>query len=176
MSALSGFERPRDRGADGSARGEEGVSLVESAVALAVLGLALALALSGRGLVHNRRLAGAARILGTDIRWVEQRARAERRCWRVVFDPGTESYAIQYLAAGTWTPSGGCRGSWAGYPSAPRRLPDGVDLLSTTFGGGILTVSPFGHPNAGTILLRSPAGERRRVTVNVGGRVTIAPQ
>ncbi|MDQ7849225.1 MAG: type II secretion system protein [Armatimonadota bacterium] len=156
--------------------GTEGFSLVESAVAVGIVGLALALALSGRGLVYNRRLAGAARALGTDIRWVEQRARTERRCWRVVFDPGEESYAIQYLEGGRWTPSGGCRGSWSGYTSAPRRLPTGVDLQSTTFGGGILTVSPFGHPNAGTVLLRSPAGEQRRVTVNVGGRVTIAPQ
>ncbi len=175
MSALRGFECRKDRVA-GSARGMEGFSLVEGAVALAVLGLAAALALSGRGLVHNRRLAGAARVVGTEIRWVEQRARAERRCWRVVFDAGADSYAIHYLAAGTWTPSGGCRGSWAGYTSAPRRLPPGVDLLGTTFGGGVLTVSPFGHPNAGTILLRSPAGEQRRVTVNVGGRVTITPQ
>ncbi len=168
---LQGFERRQDRGTEDAG----GFSLVESAVALAVLGLALALALSGRGLVHNRRLAGAARVLGTEVRWVEQRARAERRCWRVVFNTVGESYAIQYLVAGTWTPSGGCRGTWAEYTSAPRRLPAGVDLLSTTFGAGILTVSPFGHPNAGTILLRSPTGEQRRVAVNVGGRVTITP-
>jgi len=150
--------------------------VVESAVAMAILGLTLALALSGRGLIHNRRLAGAARVLGTEVRWVEQRARAERRCWRVVFDTAANSYTIQYLAEGSWTPSGGCRGTWAGHTSAPRRLPPGVDLLSTTFGGGILTVSPYGHPNAGTILLRSPSGERRSITVNVGGRVTITPR
>ncbi len=153
-----------------------GFSLVETVVALAILGVLLALAFSGRSLIDNRRLAGAARDLGTDVRWVEQRARAERRCWRMLFDAAAETYRIQFLAGGTWTPTGGCAGgTWTDYTGAPRAFPFGVDLSSTTFGGNIMTVSPFGNPNAGTIVLRSPGGEQRRVTVNVGGRVTITP-
>lgn len=157
-------------------RAPDGFSLVETVVALAILAIVLTLAFSGRSLIDNRRLAGAARDLGTEVRWVEQRARAERRCWRTLFAAAAETYVIQYLAGGVWTPTGGCNGgTWTDYAGAPRTFPSGVDLVSTTFGGNVMTVSPFGNPNAGTIVLRSPGGEQRRVTVNVGGRVTITP-
>jgi prepilin-type N-terminal cleavage/methylation domain-containing protein len=157
-------------------RAEEGFSLVETVVALAILAIVLGLAFSGRSLIDNRRLAGAARAVGTEVRWVEQRARTERRCWRVQFNPGTDTYEIQYLPRpGTWTPALGCSGgTWTDYTGVARPLPRRIDLVNTTFGSDLMTVSPFGNPNAaGTILLQSPGGEQRRVTVNVGGRVTI---
>lgn len=156
-------------------RAEEGFSLVESVVALAILGIVLALAFSGRSLIDNRRLAGAARAVGTEVRWVEQRARTERRCWQVQFNPGTDTYEIQYRArTPNWTPALGCRGgTWTNYTQTARTLPPRINLVSTTFGGDVMTVSPYGNPNAGTLLLQTPGGEQRRVTINVGGRVTI---
>ena len=146
-------------------RAEEGFSLVE---------IVLTLAFSGRSLIDNRRLAGAARAVGTEVRWVEQRARTERRCWRIQFAPGAESYEVQYLAGGVWTAGGGCGGgTWTDYTGAARTLPPRIDMVRTTFGGDVMTVSPYGNPNAGTLLLQTPGGEQRRVTINVGGRVTI---
>ena len=151
-----------------------GFSLVETVVALAILSVLLALAFSGRNLIDNRRLAGAARDLGTDVRWVEQRARAERRCWRVQFSPAVDRYGIQFLAGGTWTPTAGCSGgAWTDYRTETLVSP--IDLVSTTFGTNVMSVSPYGNPNGGTLLLQRPGGEQRRVTVHVGGRVTITP-
>ncbi len=148
--------------------------MLETVVALAILAVFLSLSVSGRSLIDNRRLAGAARDLGTDVRWVEQRARTERRCWRVEFAPGTDAYAIHVLIAGDWTPTGGCGGgTWTVFRAVS--LPPAVDLVSTTFGGNLMTTSPFGNPNGGTIVLRSRGGEERRITVNVGGRVTSTP-
>ena len=159
-----------------------GFSIVETVVAVAILGLVLALAVGGRSLIDNRRLVGAARQLATDVRWTEQRARTERQCWRIEFDPPGERYHIQYMVGGSWTPPpGGCvPGTWTDYsPPAGRTFPTGIGLECTTFGGACdavvrrMTVSPFGNPNAGLVRLRSPRGERRDVTVNVIGRVTI---
>jgi len=156
-------------------REEAGFSLVESVVSLVILGILLGLAFSGQSLIANRRLAGAARAVGTEIRWVEQRARAERRCWRVQFDPAGEDYQIQFLAGGLWTAAAGCiNGTWTDYTSGGgRRLPRGIDLASTTFGGDLLTFTPYGNPNTGTVLLQSAGGEQRRVSINAAGRVTI---
>lgn len=160
---------------------DAGFSLVEAIVALAIMGIVMALAVGGRSLIDNRRLVGAARTLATDLRWVEQRARTERRCWRIEFDPPGEHYHIQFLDGGSWTPVGGCTGgTWTDYtPPAGRTFPRGIDLECTTFGGACdtavrrMTVSPFGNPNAGAVTLRTPRGEPRVVTVNVIGWITI---
>ncbi|MGH2454620.1 MAG: GspH/FimT family pseudopilin [bacterium] len=155
--------------------GEEGFSLLEAVLVLVLMAIVLAAAFGGPSLIANRRLAGAARDLGGELRWVEQRARAERRCWRVVFDPAGELYHIHFLAGGSWTASGGCTGgTWTAYTaSGPRALARSIDLFSTTFGSDTMTVSPFGNPNGGTVVLQSPNGEQRRVIVNVLGRVLI---
>lgn len=159
----------------GRTRGEGGFSLIEAVVVLALMAIVLAAAFSGPSLIANRRLVGAARDLATEMRWVEQRARAERRCWRLVFDPAGEDYDIEFLAGGTWSAGGGCSGgAWTTYASG-RPLARSIDLVSTTFGSDTMTVSPFGNPNGGTVVLRGPTGGQRQVVVNVVGRVTITP-
>ena len=159
-------------------RDDAGFSLAEAVISILILGILTALAFSGRSLIDNRRLAGAARDLGTDVRWVEQRARAERRCWRMVFSTAADTYVIEYLAGGVWTASLGCSGgAWTAYTAAARTLPSRMDLVSTTFTGNVLEVTPFGIPTlpapTATIVLRSPGGEQRRVIINAGGMVTI---
>jgi len=159
-------------------RDDAGFSLAEAVISIVILGILTALAFSGRSLIDNRRLAGAARDLGTDVRWVEQRARAERRCWRMVFNTAADTYVIEYLAGGVWTASLGCSGgAWTAYTAAARTLPSRMDLVSTTFTGNVLEVTAFGIPTlpapTATIVLRSPGGEQRRVIINAGGMVTI---
>ncbi len=157
---------------------EAGFSMLEAIISLAILALLLTLAFAGRSLINNRRLVGAARTVGTEIRWVEQRARSERRCWRLVFEPAVERYRIQYYAGGTWSALSSCTGgTWTEYTGAGgRELPQGIDLMSTSFRSNppdTMQVSPYGNPNGGTVLLQSPNGEAREITVEVGGRVTI---
>ncbi len=154
---------------------EAGFSLAETAVSMVILAILLGLAFGGISLINNRRLAGAARALGTEVRWVGQRAETERRCWRIVFDPAGERYHIAFLAGGTWTAGGGCSGgTWTDYTDpAGRFLAKGVDLAATTFASDTMTVGPFGGMNPGIVTLRSPGGEQRRVDVNAAGRVLI---
>lgn len=158
---------------------DSGFSLVEAVVALAILGIALALSVGGRSLIDNRRLVGTARTLATDMRWVEQRARTERRCWRIEFDPPGRHYHIQFYLGGSWAPppTGCTGGTWTNQRDV--FFPSRIDLECTSFGAPCdsavrwMTVSPFGNPNAGAVTLRTPQGEPRVVTVNVIGRVTI---
>ena len=161
--------------ARGSRRGEAGFSILEAVVVLALMAIMLAAAFGGPSLIANRRLVGAARDMATEMRWVEQRARAERRCWRLVFDPAGEDYDIEFLAGGSWSAGGGCTGgAWTAYASG-RALARSIELVNTTFGSDTMTVTPFGNPNAGTVVLQSPTGEQRQVVVNVLGRVVITP-
>jgi prepilin-type N-terminal cleavage/methylation domain-containing protein len=170
-------------------RREAGLSLVELVVAIAIGGILVALSFGGTSLLANRRLTSMARTLASDMRTLEQRARTERTCYRIVFDPAGDAYDMdQYDAAQvTSAPLGGgsqCTNPGAWTPqvfkqdasdTVSRRLPRGVDLISTTFGSDTLVYSPLGNPNAGTVILRTQAGMERRVVVEPTGRVSIQP-
>ena len=48
-----------------------------------------------------------------------------------------------------------------------------LTVLSVTRQGDVVTVSPYRTPNTGTVLVQTPGGEQRRVTINAAWRVTI---
>jgi prepilin-type N-terminal cleavage/methylation domain-containing protein len=169
---------------------QSGLSLVELVVAIAIGSLVMALAFSGSSLSANRRLMGMTRSLASDLRMLEQRARTERTCYRVVFRPSGvngESYDIDRYdpAQVVQAPPGGgsqctAGGAWTQYvfrdvPSdtASRRMPRDVDLVSTTFAGNTLEMSPLGNPTAGTVTLRTPSGQTRQIVIEAFGRVRI---
>lgn len=165
-----------------------GFTLVELAVVIAVGGMLLALAFAGSSLIAGRRLMGAARTLVGDIRMIEQRARAERTCYRITFDASAEAYVIaRYEGPLTAAPPGGgsmCTGAvWTGPQfvevagdRVSRRMPRSVDLISTTFvPADVLQFSPLGNPNGGTVTLRASPGLVRQVVVEGMGRVRILP-
>lgn len=174
--------------------GETGLTLIELVVVVAIGGLLLALAFNGQSMVANRRLVGMARVLAGDMRMIEQASRAERTCYRIVFDPAHETYTIErYSGVVTLAPPGGgsqCTDdSWTiaargiRDDTVSRRMPAAVDLTSTTFCSGpscgtpdnILTFSPLGNPNAGAVTLTTPSGQVRQVVVEAMGRVRILP-
>jgi Tfp pilus assembly protein FimT len=171
------------------AAGRRGIALVELVVTVAIGSTLLALAFGGQSMLLERRLTGAARTLLTDIRMLEQRARAERTCYRVVFDRPADTYTMaRYTGVVRSAPEGGgsqCHetgGVWTGpvmrgdpADAVSRRLPRGVDLVATTFSTDTLVIGPLGNPNGGTVTLRSAAGAVRRVTVEPFGRARVAP-
>lgn len=170
--------------------GEAGFSLVELVVVVAIGGLLLALAFNGSSLSANRRLTGMARKLAGDMRMVEQRARTERTCYRIVFDPAGESYSIhRYDGAVTPAPLGGgsqCNdgAAWSAAPvvveeagdTVSRRMPRAVDLVAAAFGGdATLVFSPLGNPEGGTATLQTPSGQQKQIVIEAMGRVRILP-
>jgi prepilin-type N-terminal cleavage/methylation domain-containing protein len=174
----------------GYARGTQaGVTLVELLVAVAIGALLLALAFNGQSLLANRHLTGAARNLASDMRMLEQRARTERICYRIVFDLSAETYTMEkYTGVVTPAPAGGgdqCPDtSWSMIfredptKSYSRRMPRDVELASTTFVSPLNTLvfSPLGNPNGGRARLQTKAGGMwREVVAEITGRVKIEP-
>lgn len=155
-------------------------------MAAAIGALLLVAVPSGQGLVATRRLAGAARKLASDMRASEQRARAERRCFRVVFDPAAETYSVhRYWGTVASPPSGGSacadEDAWAAVPlvgedaadALSRRMPPGVDLVRTTFARNTASMSPLGNANAGGACLRTAGGSERWVRLEIMSRAEI---
>lgn len=162
-----------------------GSSILEAVMVAAVLAVVLTLAAGGGSLRDERRLAAAARAVATDIRVAEGRARAERRCLRVRFDRTEDVYTmVRYAGRVTAGGAGPCADAlaWSGEPvfkesagdTVSRRMPAGIDLVSTTFAADTLHVSPLGNTSAGTIVIRNARRAGRRVIVEVTGRVTVA--
>ncbi|MGH2403436.1 MAG: pilus assembly FimT family protein [bacterium] len=167
--------------------GEEGFTLLEMVVALAIIGVLMAIAVNGLSALTSRRLAGQARKIVADLRMIEQRARTERTCYRIVFSPVGESYTILAYAGNVVPapPGGGdqCPDAWPTVPAfreddgdtVSRRMPSRTTLVSTTFAADTVTFSPTGNPNGGTITIEGLSGQQKQIIVDVVGRVRIAP-
>jgi hypothetical protein len=178
-----GGAAPRHRAGVGPA----GAVLVEVLVGVLVAAVVLGLAVGGTSALAHYRLSLAVRRLVSDLRAAEQSARSERTCYRVVFSPSEDAYRIFRYAGAVGDPGASpvCAdpAAWPAEPvlrehaaeSATARMPGGVDLASTTFAGHTLHISPLGNTNAGTLVLRSLAGQEQRVVVELTGRVRIAP-
>lgn len=167
--------------------GQAGLSLLEVVVGLAIVAILLTVAANGWSLITSRRLTNQARKMASDLRMIEQRARTERTCYRIVFSPSGEAYNIQqYTGTVVAAPPGGgnqCPDAWptalafqeVSGDTVSRRMPPRTDLVSTTFGSDTVTFSPTGNPNAGTVTIRGDTGQRKQVIVDVIGRVRITP-
>ncbi len=155
-------------------RRDQGFSVIEALVVLVIVGIMLALTARGFDIINNRRLAGAARQVGSDMRLAVQRARAGRACWRIEFSPTpANSYRIQVLEGGTTTCTGG---TWENFAPVPTTLDNPVKLVRTTFPGNRMVVSPFGDPTSGrggTITLDTSSGQSRVITLNEEGTVVV---
>lgn len=168
-------------------RSQVGLTLLEAVVGLAIVGVLLAIAANGWSVLTSRRLTNQARKIASDLRMIEQRARTERTCYRIVFSPTGETYNIQqYTGNVIPAPSGGgdqCPDAWStalafkeeAADTVSRRMPPRTDLVSTTFTGNTVTFSPTGNPNGGTITIEGLSGQQKQIIVDVIGRVRISP-
>lgn len=171
-----------------SGQGQVGLSLLEVVVALAIVAVLLTLAANGWSLITSRRLTNQARKIASDLRMIEQRARTERTCYRIVFAPAAETYTIlQYTGNVVSAPAGGgnqCPDAWGTTPAfvedagdtVSRRMPPRIDLVSAfEAAANTVTFSPTGNPNAGTVTIRGDSGQQKQIIVDVIGRVRITP-
>jgi type IV fimbrial biogenesis protein FimT len=140
--------------------GQRGVTLVEIAVALAVMGLLLAGAVPTVGAaLEGYRAGGATADLYAAVHLTKARARAQNVTHALVLEPDGRGFRIV-------ADPGGADQTVEG----PHRLVDGAVATSN------ITIQfsskGFAVP-AGTITIRS-GGETRRIVVNILGRARIA--
>jgi prepilin-type N-terminal cleavage/methylation domain-containing protein len=130
-----------------------GMSLVELVAALVILGVLLGLAYPSwqRFRAHQSLRYGAAQV-ATDLREAQERAKAERKEYRVAFTAGSAEYTVERVGGGF---------------THRAELPPGV----TVSGGAVVSFRAYGRPDeAYTIQLVNSAGTAT-VTVSGGGGI-----
>jgi prepilin-type N-terminal cleavage/methylation domain-containing protein len=104
------------------------------------------------------RVDAAARELASELQLSKIRAISENTCYRISFDSVNDSYVVQKEVVGGWQDV-----------SAPKSLPNGVDLVSATTDPVFQTLGTT--PGGATIRLRNPQGRQRTIRVSFAGRV-----
>lgn len=151
-----------------------GVSLVETAVLIAVIGIVAAIAFpSLRGTVPRVRLGNNTSILANEIALARRQAIAQSVDYSIVFDADADTYTLRKWEreSGVWKSLGTNRVNGSDIV--------GVSGFSTAgtliaHAGGAMNVPPDvgGVPNHGYITLGTPDGSRtRRIRVETLGRV-----
>lgn len=144
------------------ARQQRGLSLLEVAVTVALLGLLLALAV-GRWqeyMALQRLRYGAAQV-ATGLRQAQERARAERTAYTVTFVAGSRAYPIVRTGGGF---------------QENAELPDGITptaSVTVRFDAFGRPVDAAGQPiaSAQTVTLADPSGRTATATVSPGGGI-----
>ncbi|HEX9756856.1 MAG TPA: GspH/FimT family pseudopilin [Nitrospiria bacterium] len=145
---------------------QEGFSLLELMIALAIAGILTGLAVpSFKTLLSNHRLEGAAQRLVSDLRLARQTAIAEGIPTGIQLNPHEESY---FLEKGI-----GLQPSPFGFLDLkdPREGFPGIDLVDSTKGNHLIFF-PKGTTNSWTtITLENRNGKQQKITLIGTGRV-----
>ncbi|MGH7858971.1 MAG: GspH/FimT family pseudopilin [Candidatus Binatia bacterium] len=150
-------------------RPSRGFTLLELLVALALVGVLVAIAVPRvSAIIPGALLDQAARSLATDLRFARVKAIAENRRRRLVVELDRGAYRVEADAEGTFVSEG-----------APRTLPGGVTFdasaSSRVSNGQIsITFQPRGNTADNSTIALAVAGRTgRRVIVSTAGRVRI---
>jgi prepilin-type N-terminal cleavage/methylation domain-containing protein len=147
-------------------RGENGVTLIELAVVMAIIaimGVCLAPAI-GEWL-GNYRIKQAARDIVSNLQFAKMRAISRRLEYRVNFDVANNQYRLWVNDSG-WVPDP---------EGVVLSTPRGVDITSAGFSGGVSRAefNPDGTASNGTITIVNDQGKQYNVVVYRTGRIKI---
>ncbi|HEV8711269.1 MAG TPA: GspH/FimT family protein [Candidatus Binatia bacterium] len=156
-------------------RNLRGFTLLELLLVIVLLGILGGLAsLQVAPLLSRTRLERGARQVATDLQAVKMKAIAQNRSFRVTFRPDTRDYVVDKNEDGAWQRQALDAHSSETRENALIALPPGVSITAVNSGGEVIFV-PRGYVDAGiTITLgTAPGAERKRIVVNLAGRVRI---
>lgn len=144
---------------------ERGLTLLEVLMAVVLLGALSAIAVPQVQPPLDRwRLSAGTRQVVMDLKLTRARAAAGGAAHRLRFSvPGTRYQLERQRPGGAYAASG---------PATA--LPDGVRIVDCTAAGDAVAFRPRGHAvTFGTIMLENAAGDRRRVVVDIAGRLRV---
>ncbi len=156
-------------------RNLRGFTLLELLLVIVLLGILGGLAsLQVAPLLSRTRLDRGAKQVATDLQAVKMKAIAQNRSFRVTFRPDTRDYVVDKSENGSWQRHALDTHDPGANNDALIVLPPGVSITAVNSGGDVIFV-PRGYVDAGiTITLgTAPGVERKRVVVNLAGRVRI---
>lgn len=152
--------------------GRAGLTLVEIAIVMAVMGIIMAIAMPNmQRTLDSYRVKSAAAEVATGIRYAQQESVTREVYHSVVF--GTHDYSVQTYTYEVATPPDWEALEWVRLETWS--LPLGVRLAGTTFGvNHRLVFQPQGRPSgAGAVYLEGGSGQSRVVIVNNAGGVRV---
>ena len=144
---------------------ERGLTLLEVLMAVMLVGALSAIAVPQVQPPLDRwRLSAGTRQVVMDLKVARARAIAAGAAHRLRFTvPGSRYQLERQRPAGAYSPSG---------PAVA--LPDGVRIVDCTAAGDAVAFRPRGHAvSFGSVTLENAAGERRRVVVDIAGRLRV---
>jgi prepilin-type N-terminal cleavage/methylation domain-containing protein len=146
-------------------RGKGGVTLIELAVVLAIVGImAVFLAPAIGEWLDNYRIRQTARDIVSQLQFAKMRAISRRLEYRVCFDLANDEYVLEKNDSG-WTQEGGVF-----------HVPTGVDIASATGSLGNppkVKFNPNGTCSSGHIKIDNEQGKQYKVVVHYTGRIRI---
>ena len=151
-------------------RREAGYTLPELLAVLGLIAVAAAVAWPrAADLLQRAELSASTRALLSDIRWARTAAQTQGRGFEMRFDPPRSLYTI---------------GRASGPPQRLVRLPGTLSFGSpvdpeadgVTFRDNAITFSPRTslQNSFGSVVLRTPTGLARKITVNIAGYASVA--
>ena len=152
---------------------EKGFSLIEMIIAIAELGITLAIATPNfMAWRQNTNLREAARDISSDISLYKQRAVAENIRYQIVFNQGANNYTVNVenpAGSGFYTPL---------VPAVTKSPADegrNVIINNITHAGQNITLQPRGTMDAGAITLQHAVRtvSTATITTNITGRVYV---
>ena len=147
----------------------KGLTLIEILIVLAIIAiLGVMASLSWKRFVSNADLRSFTRAITTDIAKTKQQAVSKGLCHRIKFSTSNNNYVIEkgnsdcsvYTTVETKSPS-------------KLGLSSGVNINSTTYGGGNINFQPRGVSSNGSVTIKNDRGFQATITSNVTGKTYV---
>ncbi len=143
---------------------KRGFSLLECVIALSIAAvLAGGAVLAHQAIRPQLDLGQGARQVMMDLKVARMRAVTGHATYRVLFGDGDATYQPQRRNGNAYVDDG-----------APIALPRGIAIVDCNTHDHSISFVPRGNAGSfGTITLRNPQGDTRRVSVNIAGQIRV---